>query len=1171
MSLLQGRPEGPIHSSLDEIVERFEKDWQDDKAPTIEDYLPSDETQRQSLLLELTCVDLEIRLDRGEDARVEYYLAKYPELAQDDRAVIELIASEFRLRKQRDGSLNAWRFAERFPKYREELAQRLFYAPEAGIANHVACPHCHETVNLSGTCANQEVRCPSCGGAFGVDSEGTGVGRNEPLPRLGKFELIQAVGRGAFGTVYRASDTELQRTVAIKVPRSGQLSTDEDENRIVREARNAAQLRHPGIVPVYEVGRLGALPYIVSEFVQGITLADALTGPTFTFRESARLVVSIGEALQHAHEHGVVHRDLKPSNIMLEADGTPRVMDFGLAKRDAGEITMTIDGQVLGTPAYMSPEQAAGQAHHVDRRSDIYSLGVILYEMLTGDLPFRGSQRMLLHQVVHDEPRPVRHLNDRIPRDLETICGKAMSKDAGRRYQSALAMADDLTRYLAGEPIAARPVGRVARAWRLCRRHPRKAVLAGTLAVLAAIAAITGVAIRRHVADQRAATYAAGLVQRVRDAEIAQVPLVLSEMSAYRPWVDPLLRQEYENAEPNSRERLRASLALLPVDPSQTQYVCNRLLNAEPHEVAILRDAVATHKSELMSKLWAVVEKPEKGKESQRLRAASALARYAPASPRWAAVQESLVGDLVNVPVVHLALWMGALRPIREQMLVPLSAHYRDPERSKVERSLATDILAEYAADQPELLADLLMDADERQFVVLFPKVKARDKQAIPVLTGEVDRRVPADAPDPVKEKLAKRQANAAVALLMLDQPAKVWQLLKHSPDVRVRSYLVHRLGPLGASAEALVKRLFNEPDSTIQRALILSLGEFTERQLSSKERLSLLPRSQDLYRTSADPGIHSAADWLLRQWKQEAWLKQTDGEWAKDKGHRERRLETIKQDLAKGKNEPQWYVNCQGQTMVVIPGPIEFLMGSPSTEADRRDNEFQHSRRINRTFAISTKHVTEKQYQQFERNFKPAVWYTGTLALSDWPIGIVSWHEAAAYCNWLSKQEGIPEDQWCYEIATSKMTKMKKDFLGLKGYRLPTEAEVEFAVRAGTSTSRYFGETEELLPKYVWYAKNSNDFLSPVGHLKPNDLGLFDGLGNVMTWCQNAWSSHVQNSSPSDDQQHNLEVNPSAYRILRGSYYAAGARSMRSANGNTNLPMIGSGFYSIRVATTIR
>ena len=261
------------------------------------------------------------------------------------------------------------------------------------------------------------------------------------------------------------------------------------------------------------------------------------------------------------------------------------------------------------------------------------------------------------------------------------------------------------------------------------------------LGLLLAVATVTGLAIREQVVEQRKATHAAGLVQRVLDAETAQVPGVVGEMTEYRKWTDPLLRQENGKAGMNSRQKLHASLALLPVDATQVDYLCGRLLDAGPHEVPVIRDALAPHKDSLLDKLWAAVEKPERGQESQRLRAASALAKYDPDSPRWGTAGALVVNDLVLENPVFLGQWSEAFRPVQSRLLAQLSEIFRDhqPERT-AERSLATNLLADYVSDQSQLLADLLMDADDKQFSVIYPKFEEQGERGLSFLASEVSK-----------------------------------------------------------------------------------------------------------------------------------------------------------------------------------------------------------------------------------------------------------------------------------------------------------------------------------------------------------------------------------------------------------------------------------------------
>lgn len=334
---------------------------------------------------------------------------------------------------------------------------------------------------------------------------------------FGAYEILKTIARGGMGVVFRARHTKLNREVALKMILSSHLATAQDIQRFHAEAEAAAKLDHAGIVPIYEVGEHNGQHFFSMGLVEGGSLADLIQERPLEPRRAARLMQSVAEAVQYAHSRNIVHRDLKPANVLLDSAGHPKVADFGLAKNIEHDSGLTASGQVMGTPAYMPPEQAAGRNDEVGPLADVYSLGAILYYLLTRQPPFRGRNVVeTLRQVIETEPASPRQLNAQVDADLATICLKCLAKDPTRRYSSAAALAEELGRYVAGMPILARPAGQGERLWRWCRRNPVISGLVATAVVLlVATASITTVG---YLREARLSGQLEGALSKQKDA-----------------------------------------------------------------------------------------------------------------------------------------------------------------------------------------------------------------------------------------------------------------------------------------------------------------------------------------------------------------------------------------------------------------------------------------------------------------------------------------------------------------------------------------------------------------------------------------------------------------------------------------------------------------------------
>jgi serine/threonine protein kinase/formylglycine-generating enzyme required for sulfatase activity len=542
-------------------------------------------------------------------------------------------------------------------------------------------------------------------------------------------------------------------------------------------------------------------------------------------------------------------------------------------------------------------------------------------------------------------------------------------------------------------------------------------------------------------------SWARQLQDRLLTADMEEVPGLIDVLGHERFRAQPLLERALsapENQQPSKQLRLR--LALVQWCPDQAGHLGERLFDVAPQEFVVVRGVLAQYRDVLAPKLWAELASPRSDPD-HRFRAACALTEYAPGDARWADESKFVVQRLLVTHPAHQPFWADALRAARNQVLPALASSQADCSCSETQRTAITELYRRIANGAPAGLGPLVEELD---------RTAVRNDQEKEV-------------------HWARRRTNVAAALVALGRPEKVWPLLIHTPSPTVRSYLIERLGTAGVDPRALMDRLAREPDVSARRALILALGGLPPGSLPSAN-ITLLEKSEN----DPDPGAHAAAGWALRQWGWAAGVQDVD------------------KKLAVGRvvGDRQWYVSKTGQTFVIVPEGCQFLV-DPARPWPRA--------RPGHRFALAATEVTAAQFWAFQKDHKVDL---NLVKTPDCPVHNVSWYQAAAYCNWLSRQEGIPDNQWCYASDKNGRLEMVRDYLLRSGYRLPTEEEWEFACRAGARTLWSFGEADaELASCYARWSGNSimdgerRPF--PVGSLKPNDWGLFDMHGNMCEWCQ--------------------------------------------------------------------
>ncbi len=1013
---------------------------------------------------------------------------------------------------------------------------------------------------------------------------------------FGDYELLDEIARGGMGVVYKARQTSLNRIVALKMILAGQLAGEEDVQRFHAEAEAAANLDHPGIVPIYEIGEHEGQHYFSMGFVEGESLANIIKERPLPPRVAVEYLKKIADAMAFAHERGVIHRDLKPANVLVDLNNEPKVTDFGLAKKLDGDSDLTATGQILGTPSYMPPEQAAGKMEEVTETADIYSLGAILYALITGRPPFQAASHLdTLLQVIEREPVAPRMLDPSLSKDLETICLKALAKEPDRRYGSASELSDDLGRYLNHEPIVARRVGPLEKAWLWRRRNPRAAL---GLCAAVVLLVIGGFAAR----EWRGRLQAAALLDNLIQASVDDVPDVTARLQPYLRWAKPRLNALSASeaaSDVERRRQLHARIGLTNSDAEQHDALREALLDVsfDLEYLQVIGDALTAANANFTSDLWERMRDPRAPAEV-RFRVGLVLCRYAPGraeedeAPWTKEDGQFLIAQYLDTnpefhPVIRESLSLNA-----NVLTQPLADVFLDAQLTKLQREAAAkavvDLFPENVTkDDFDRLQPLLLLGTGEQFQILYPLVSknaALDQDMLDLV-----REPPAETLGSVERvQYGKQRATAAITLLRKGwNRAELLKVLEVDDDPEAMTQFIHRCKARGVTVAELLE-LWDLPEAPklLQRhalpvkdrkaldsqlfGLLLALGEYSWAQIPTDRQEQLRSQVADLFRDDKSSGVHAAAGWLLRRWGAEDsacadLAKQLDERQVEVRAGWEWHTVKLEIDVAGAFGLPR--KQAFYQTYVQFESS-EHQFGSPRDEPEREDNEVEH-RRLVGGFWMLDREITRGEAEASSIFINITKW----SPTSSHAMLAPTWYDGVRFSRWLSAELGYADSQ-AYaaesDLPEAEYRRDEEDETGVynwpldllaSGFRLPTEHEWGAGCRGGLRTAFSFGSDELLLKHYGWFEENSDQAAHVARELRPTLRGLFDMHGNAYEWCHDWYGAYAGTSS---------ETGPESgpYRVLRGGGWGSAPRLCRSADRNRAAPSIrlsGNGFRVLR------